>query len=303
MLGPEVLTVIVVGFLVTTWVSVAVAELLLASPLYVAVIGSLPPGSEDVVTAATPPVSVDVPTVVAPLVNVTVPVTPVGSVAVKVTDWPGVEGFNEEIRVTAGVVLATTWMSVAVAELLVVSPLYVAVMGSLPAGSEDVVVAATPPVSVDVPNVVAPLVNVTVPVTPVGSVAVKVTDWPGVEGFNEETRVTAGVILATTWVSVAVAELLLVSPLYVAVMGSLPVGSEDVVVAATPPVSVDVPKDVAPLVNVTVPVTPLGSVAVNVTDCPGVEGFTEETRVTAGVVLATTWVSVPVAELLFPSPL
>jgi len=284
-------------------VSVAVAELLLASPLYVAVIGSLPPGSEDVVTAATPPVSVDVPTVVAPLVNVTVPVTPVGSVAVKVTDWPGVEGFNEEIRVTAGVVLATTWMSVAVAELLVVSPLYVAVMGSLPAGSEDVVVAATPPVSVDVPNVVAPLVNVTVPVTPVGSVAVKVTDWPGVEGFNEETRVTAGVILATTWVSVAVAELLLVSPLYVAVMGSLPVGSEDVVVAATPPVSVDVPKDVAPLVNVTVPVTPLGSVAVNVTDCPGVEGFTEETRVTAGVVLATTWVSVPVAELLFPSPL
>ncbi len=176
MLGPEVLTVIVVAFLVTTWVSVAVAELLLASPLYVAVMGSLPPGSDDVVVAATPPVSVDVPNVVAPLVNVTVPVTPVGSVAVKVTDWPGVEGFNEETRVTTGVVLATTWVSVPVAELLLVSPLYVAVMGSLPAGSEDVVVAATPPVSVDVPNVVAPLVNVTVPVTPVGSVAVKVTD-------------------------------------------------------------------------------------------------------------------------------
>jgi hypothetical protein len=302
-LGPEVPTVIVVAFLVTTWVSVAVAELLLVSPLYVAVMGSLPPGSEDVVTVATPPVSVDVPNVVAPLVNVTVPVTAVGSVAVKVTDWPGVEGFNEETRVTAGVVLATTWVSVAVAELLLVSPLYVAVMGSLPAGSEDVVVAAIPPVSVDVANVVAPLMNVTVPVTLAGSVAVNVTDWPGVEGFTEETRVTAGVVLATTWVSVAVAELLLVSPLYVAVMGSLPAESEDVVVAAAPPVSVDVPKVVAPLVNVTVPVTPVGSVAVNVTDWPGVEGFAEETRVTAGVVLATVWVSVAVAELLFPSPL
>jgi hypothetical protein len=71
-------------------------------------------------------------------------------------------------------------------------------MGSLPAGSDDVVVAATPPVSVDVPNVVAPLVNVTVPVTLAGRVAVKVTDWPGVEGFVEETRETVGVVLLTT---------------------------------------------------------------------------------------------------------
>jgi hypothetical protein len=122
-LGPEVVTVTVVAFLVTTWVSVAVAELLLVSPLYVAVMGSLPPGSEDVVTVATPPVSADVPNVVAPLVNVTVPVTPLGSVAVKVTDWPGVEGFNEETKVTTGVVLATIWVSVAVAELLLESPL------------------------------------------------------------------------------------------------------------------------------------------------------------------------------------
>jgi hypothetical protein len=289
--------------LATTWVSVAAAELLLASPLYLAVTGSLPPGSEDVVAVATPPVSVDVPNVIAPLVNVTVPVTLLGSVAVNVTDWPGVEGFTEETRATTGVVLATTWVSVAAAELLLASPLYVAVTGSLPAGSEDVVVAATPAVSVDVPNVEAPLVNVTVPVTPVGSVAVKVTDWPGVEGFVEEIRVTTGVVLATTWVSVPVAELLLASPLYVAVMGSLPKGSEDVVTVAAPPVSVDVPNVVAPLVNVTVPVTPLGSVAVNVTDWPGVEGFVEEIRVTAGVVLATTWVSVPVAELLLASPL
>jgi hypothetical protein len=86
------------------------------------------------------------------------------------------------------------------------------------------------------------------------------------------------------------------------VTGSVPVGSEDVVTFPTPPVSVDVPNVVPPLVNVTVPVTPVGSVAVNVTDCPGVEGFTEETRVTIGVALATVWVVDPVAGLLFESP-
>jgi hypothetical protein len=288
--------------LLTTWVSVPVAELSLASPLYVAVMGSLPPGSEDVVAVATPPVSVDVPNVVLPLVNVTVPVTPLGSVAVKVTDWPEVEGFVDDVRETVGVVLLTTWVSVPVAELLLTSPLYVAVMGSLPPGSEDVVTVAAPPVRVDVPNVVVPLVNVTVPVTPAGSVAVNVTACPGVEGFTEETRVTTGVVLATTWVSVPVAELLLASPLYVAVMGSLPAGSEDVVTVAAPPVSVDVPNVVAPLVNVTVPVTPVGSVAVKVTDWPGVEGFTEEARVTIGVALVTVWVVDPVAGLLFESP-
>jgi hypothetical protein len=72
------------------------------------VIGSLPPGSEDVVAVATPPVSVDVPSVVVPLVNVTVPVTPLGSVAVKVTDWPTLEGFSEDVRETVVAVLLTT---------------------------------------------------------------------------------------------------------------------------------------------------------------------------------------------------
>src|SRR5260370_15311637 len=175
-------------------------------------------------------------------------------------------------------------------------------MGSVPAGSEDVVAVAAPPVSVDVPKVVVPLVNVTVPVAPAGSVAVNVTEWPGVGGFVEETKVMTGVVLATTWVSVPVAELLFPSPLYVAVMGSLPAGSEDVVAVATPPVNVDVPNVVAPLVNVTVPVTPVGRVAVKVTDWPGVEGFGEETRVTTGVALVTVWVGGPVAGLLFESP-
>ena len=84
--------------------------------------------------------------------------------------------------------------------------------GLLPTGSEDVDAVAGPPVSGDVPSVVAPLVNVTVPVTPVGSVAVKVTDWPGVEGFVEETRVTIGVALVTVWVVDPVAGLLFESP-------------------------------------------------------------------------------------------
>jgi hypothetical protein len=64
-------------------------------------------------------------------------------------------------------------------------------------GSEDVVAVATPPVTVDVPNTVEPLVNVTVPVTPDGRLAVKVTDWPTVEGLVEELRVTTGVALVT----------------------------------------------------------------------------------------------------------
>jgi hypothetical protein len=64
-------------------------------------------------------------------------------------------------------------------------------------GSEDVVTVAAPPVNVGEPNVVEPLVNVTVPVTPEGSLAVNVTDWPVVEGFNEEVKVTAGEALVT----------------------------------------------------------------------------------------------------------
>jgi hypothetical protein len=43
-------------------------------------------------------------------------------------------------------------------------------------GSEDVVAVAVPLANVKVPKAVAPLVNVTVPVTPDGRVAVKVTD-------------------------------------------------------------------------------------------------------------------------------
>jgi hypothetical protein len=90
--------------------------------------------------------------------------------------------------------------------------LYVAVIGSLPTGSEEVLTVAVPLVNVDVPNVVEPLVNVTVPVTPDGTVAIKVTDWPAVEGLAEEVKVTPGVALLTVWVVVPVAGLLFESP-------------------------------------------------------------------------------------------
>jgi hypothetical protein len=50
------------------------------------------------------------------------------------------------------------------------------VIGSVPAGREEVLTDAVPFVTVDVPRAVEPLVNVTVPVVLVGSVAVKVTD-------------------------------------------------------------------------------------------------------------------------------
>jgi len=85
-------------------------------------------------------------------------------------------------------------------------------------------------------------------------------------------------------------------------MGLLPAGSVDVVSVADPPVNGDVPKSEAPLVNVTVPVTPEGSVAVKVTDWPGVEGLAEEVSVTTGVALLTICVVDPVAGLLFESP-
>ena len=56
---------------------------------------------------------------------------------------------------------------------------------------------------------------------------------------------------------------------------------------ATPPVTVEVPSEVVPLVKVTVPVTLLGNVSVKVTLAPGSDGFSEEVRVDVVVALDT----------------
>ena len=62
-----------------------------------------------------------------------------------------------------------------------------------------------PPVTDEVPRVVEPLVNVTVPVTLLGNVSVKVTELPGRDGLAEEVSVDEGLALPTVWVVVPTA--------------------------------------------------------------------------------------------------
>jgi hypothetical protein len=114
-----------------------------------------------------------------------------------------------------------------------------------------------------------------------------------------------GVILLTvTGVAGETAALLFASADVAAVMESLPSGREDVVIAAAPLTTVADPRGVVPLKNVTVPVTPGGTVSVIVSGEP--TGRLEEETAgggNTGVDLLTTCVSVALAELLFESPL
>jgi hypothetical protein len=81
-------------------------------------------------------------------------------------------------------------------------------MRSLPSGSVVLVRVATPPLTGDVPSVVEPLVNVTVPVALLGSnVSVKVTELPGRDGLTEEVRAEVVFALATFCDAVPIAEL------------------------------------------------------------------------------------------------
>jgi len=88
------------------------------------------------------------------------------------------------------------------------------VIGSLPTGSVVVVIVTVPVVGFTVPDpkVVPPLVTVIVPVVPEGTVAVIVTGLPTVLE-PEVVTVTVGVVFPTDCMRLAVAELLLVSPL------------------------------------------------------------------------------------------
>jgi hypothetical protein len=151
-----------------------------------------------VVNVATPLLIAPVPSVVEPSRKVTGPVVFVGSVAVKVTDWPKVEGLSDDVSTTAGEALVTVCVVVPVAGLLLVSPPYEAVMGSLPTGRIVVVIVTVPVVGLTgpLPNVVPPLVTVTVPVVPGGKVVVMVTGLPKVLGPDVVT-VIVGVVLLT----------------------------------------------------------------------------------------------------------
>jgi hypothetical protein len=119
---------------------------------------------------------------------------------------------------------------------------------------------------------VAPSRNVTVPVgVPPDdvTVAVKVTDWPDVDGLMELANAVE-VLALTTWLTapdVLVARF--VVPPYEAVIECVPTDRVDVDRVATPELSVPVPIELAPSRKVTVPVgVPAAdvTVAVNVTD-------------------------------------
>jgi hypothetical protein len=100
------------------------------------------------------------------------------------------------------------------AGLLFTSPEVAAVMESTPSGSDGTVRVATPLTMVAEPNGVVPLEKVTVPVTPAGTVSVIVS---GVLMGRLDDDTTGGgrigVFFPTDCVRLAVAELLLVSPL------------------------------------------------------------------------------------------
>jgi hypothetical protein len=167
------------------------------------------------VTLACPFVNAPVPRVVEPSRNVTVPVAPVVTVAVNVTAWSEVEGFNEDASPTVGVPLLTvTIVAGEVAGLLFASPGVLAVMGSVPTGSVVTVMVATPPTTGAVPIVVPPSVNVTGPDTPGGTVSVIVSDPPTVMVVDDTVGAgSVGVCLFTVCVRGAdVAEPLFVSP-------------------------------------------------------------------------------------------
>ena len=85
--------------------------------MYVAVIVELPTESDDVESTATPFTTVTVPSVVASDVKVTVPVTVFGSVSVKVTEEPTVEGLADEVSVDDGLALVTARGVVAVPDV------------------------------------------------------------------------------------------------------------------------------------------------------------------------------------------
>jgi hypothetical protein len=119
--------------------------------------------------------------------------------AVKVTVWPKVEGFADELTVTPAGALLTVWVNTAdvLAELFA-SPLYAAVTECVPTASEETAKVAAPPLTVLVPSTAAPSRNCTLPVAVAGdNFAVNVTLCPKVDGFAEELSVTPAPALET----------------------------------------------------------------------------------------------------------
>ena len=159
---------------------------------------------------AVPPVSAFDPRTVAPSRKLTLPVgVPAAevTVAVNVTDCPWVEGLRLEtsvVDVPAGLTVCGQAADAAPRKLP--SPEYVAVIEWTPAARVEVVNVAVPLVRVAVPRLAAPSRKVTVPVgvpapgATALTVAVKVTDWPNVDGLVEEATVVVELAWLTVWV-------------------------------------------------------------------------------------------------------
>jgi len=172
-------------------------------------------------------------------------------------------------------------------------------------GAANVVAAlvAVPPDSTADPKLLPSRKNCTVPFrvpdpgTTGLTVAVKVTDCPTTEGLADEVIV----VLVEAWFTIwdngdEVLVVKLVSALYVAVIECPPTASVVVVNAAVLPVRLTVPSEVAPSLNVTVPVgvpapgATAATVAVKVNDWPRTDGLVPLVSATVVVVLA--WLTV-----------
>lgn len=278
------------------------------SPPYDAVIELDPIGSVDVVNVATPAaLTVPVPKTVVPSRKVTEPVAPACTVAEKVTAWLGADGFEEEASVTTTVAFPTvTCVAGDVIGPLVEVIVAVAVIEFEPTGKEGTVKVAWPLTTGAVPKTVVPSVNVTGPVTPEGMGSVIVTGvlGAGLFGVTIGATKTGAAAVTVTVVGVDVAGLLFASPEVVAVIGSVPTGKDGTVMVATPPTIGAVPIGVVPLENVTVPVTPGGTVSVIVSGVfAGVLGAETTGGGMTGVALLTICDSgAEVAGPLFVSP-
>jgi hypothetical protein len=137
-----------------------------------------------------------------------------------------------------------------------------------------------------------------------GSVIVTGVFGAGLFGVTIGATRTGVACVTVTIVGADVAGLLFASPEVVAVMGSVPTGKDGTVIVATPPTMGAVPIGVVPLENVTVPVTPGGTVSVIVSGVfAGVLGAETTGGGITGVALLTIWErGAEVAGPLFVSP-
>src|SRR5579872_153561 len=217
------------------------------------------------------------------------------TVAVKVTDWPWVDGLSDEVTELVVPSLFTVWVRTEeVLPVKLVLPPSTAVMECDPTVRVEVVKVALPlPSRVPVPKVELPFLKVTVPLgTPLpGAVAVtgavKVTGWLKTDGLADELTAVVVADLFTTWGEPLSLPLLFaqpVPPVKAAVIVLLPTASAAVLNAAWPLLSTTTfeASTLLPWVKVTVPTGAPElevTLAVKLTDCPKVDGLGVEVTV------------------------